>query len=245
MTEGPSGGSGEFAALLEVQDHDTMADQIRHRRAALPDRAELGRVDAGRADLDARVAHLRSQRDEMAARQQALEEQIGAGRARRVMLEQQMYGGQITAARDLQAMDEEVRHLAAHVTELEDRELEVMEVMEPVEGALQEADVERDALDSRAAVLRRSIVDAELQLDGELAVQEEARRVAAARVSPDLLARYDNLRRKLGGTGAARLAGNSCSGCHLALPAMEVDRIRKAPPDAVVTCEQCGRILVR
>jgi len=26
---------------------------------------------------------------------------------------------------------------------------------------------------------------------------------------------------------------------------MEVDRIRKAPPDAVITCDQCGRILVR
>jgi predicted nucleic acid-binding Zn-ribbon protein len=25
---------------------------------------------------------------------------------------------------------------------------------------------------------------------------------------------------------------------------MELDRVRKAPPDAVITCEQCGRILV-
>ena len=45
--------------------------------------------------------------------------------------------------------------------------------------------------------------------------------------------------------GAARLVGGSCSGCHLVLPSMEVDRIRKAPPDAVITCDQCGRILVR
>jgi hypothetical protein len=37
----------------------------------------------------------------------------------------------------------------------------------------------------------------------------------------------------------------SCSGCHLTLPAMEVDRIRKAPADEVITCDQCGRILVR
>ena len=36
----------------------------------------------------------------------------------------------------------------------------------------------------------------------------------------------------------------SCSGCHLTLPATEIDRIKKAPPDAFFTCDQCGRILV-
>ena len=34
-------------------------------------------------------------------------------------------------------------------------------------------------------------------------------------------------------------------GCHLALSAMELDRIRHAPPDVVCHCEECGRILVR
>ena len=61
----------------------------------------------------------------------------------------------------------------------------------------------------------------------------------------DLIARYEQLRKKLGGTGAARLVGGSCGGCHLQLPAMELDRVKKAPPDAVIYCDQCGRILVR
>ena len=79
-----------------------------------------------------------------------------------------------------------------------------------------------------------------------MSVSETTARVtAAATVAPDLLARYERLRTQLGGTGAARLVGGSCSGCHLSLPAMEVDRIRKAPPDEVITCDQCGRILVR
>ena len=67
----------------------------------------------------------------------------------------------------------------------------------------------------------------------------------AAEVPPDLIARYEQLRTKLGGTGAARLVGGSCGGCHLQLPAMELDRVKKAPPDAIIYCDQCGRILVR
>ncbi|MDQ1445435.1 MAG: C4-type zinc ribbon domain, partial [Acidimicrobiaceae bacterium] len=45
--------------------------------------------------------------------------------------------------------------------------------------------------------------------------------------------------------GAAKLVGSNCSGCHLSLPATELDRIRHGSPDQVVFCDQCGRILVR
>ena len=53
------------------------------------------------------------------------------------------------------------------------------------------------------------------------------------------------LRAKLGGVGAARLVNGRCTGCHLTLPATELDRIRREPPDALIRCDQCGRVLVR
>ena len=93
--------------------------------------------------------------------------------------------------------------------------------------------------------LRAVIAEAEVDIDIAIITQTEERSATAQHVPADLLGRYEQLRKKLGGTGAARLVGASCGGCHLALPAMEVDRIRKASPDAVVTCDQCGRILVR
>jgi hypothetical protein len=156
-----------------------------------------------------------------------------------------MYAGQVVAARELQAMNEEVKHLTRHISELEDREIEVMEGLEPLDVELSAGDVMRDTLEADADRLRVDIGATELALDAELAAQTRARDAAASGVRDDLLARYEQLRAKLGGTGAARLVGGSCSGCHLALSAMELDRIRKAQPDAVITCEQCGRILVR
>jgi hypothetical protein len=44
--------------------------------------------------------------------------------------------------------------------------------------------------------------------------------------------------------GAARLVGTTCQGCHLTIPATEVDRIRKAPKGTVEYCDNCGAILV-
>ena len=56
--------------------------------------------------------------------------------------------------------------------------------------------------------------------------------------------RYETLRARLKGTGAARLVGSHCDGCHLELGSVEVEKIRALPPGEVATCEQCGRILV-
>lgn len=234
-----------FALLLELQDHDTRIDQLRHRRATLPARAELAKVEADRAALDARVAEVRSRRDELGGQQSGLEDQIESSKRRRDELQKRLYGGTIADARQLQAMDEEVRHLGRHISDLEDRELEVMEALEPVDGDLQAADVERDGLDTRGEALRAEIAAAERDIDADIDAELAPRQPLAAEIPADLLRRYEALRTKLGGTGAARLVGNSCGGCHLTLPAMEVDRIKKSAPDAVITCDNCGRILVR
>ena len=234
-----------FENLLEVQDHDTAVDQLRHRRSSLPEQSQLVDVEARLAALEARAAELQTGRDELGVRQGALEEQIEASRTRQTELERRMYGGQVSAARDLQAMDDEVKHLKRHVSELEDREIEIMEELEPIDGELESADRDRAALRDDRDRLRRTIADTVEKIDADVAAQSDARVTAAAAVPADLLARYEKLRSILSGTGAARLVGGSCGGCHLSLPAMEVDRIRKAPPDEVITCDQCGRILVR
>jgi uncharacterized protein len=234
-----------FERLLEVQDHDTAVDQLRHRRSSLPEQSELAGVEGRLAGLESRAAEVQAGRDELGGRQAALEEQIEVSRARRTELERRMYGGQVSAARDLQVMDDEVKHLKRHISELEDREIEIMEALEPLDGELATAETERAALRQDRDRLRETIAEAVAKIDADIAAQGEARLAAAATVPADLLTRYERLRTTSAGTGAARLVGGSCSGCHLALPAMEVDRIRKAPPDEVITCDQCGRILVR
>ncbi len=240
----PDASMPPLGRLLEVQDHDTVIDQLRHRQSTLPERAELANVDRALGALEGRTKELRLQRDDLGGRQAALEHQIDASRTRRETIEKRLFGGQVVASRELQAMNEEVKHLARHISELEDREIEVMEALEPLDRELQAGDVTRSTLDNDGARLRTIIATTEQGLEAEIAHENQARAGAASRVSDDLLARYEKLRSKLGGTGAARLVGGSCSGCHLALSSMELDRVRKAPPDAVITCEQCGRILV-
>jgi predicted nucleic acid-binding Zn-ribbon protein len=245
VTDPVAGAPDPFERLLELQDLDTHLSQLQHRRATLPSRAELVASQAALADLDRRSAVVGAQRDTLAARQAVLEEEIAAVNRRRSAIEERMYGARGTAARDLQAMDEEVKHLADRRRDLEDHELTLMEEQEPVDAELAELADRRLPVVAAIASLTATVAEEESAIDAELAEQATRRRVVAAALPDDLAARYETLRTRLKGMGAARLVGNHCDGCHLELPSVEIDRIRHLPPDAVVTCDQCGRILVR
>ncbi|MHB8467227.1 MAG: zinc ribbon domain-containing protein [Acidimicrobiales bacterium] len=231
--------------LLVVQDHDTAADQLRHRRAHLPARSRLAEVGAELAEVEGRGAAATAERDELAGRQAALETELAEIDKRAADIDRQMRSGAISAARDLQAMVDQIDGLKRRKSNLEDTELEVMEALEPVESSVAELQARWAELDREAVELRAQVAEAEVSVDSELDVVLRDRSAAAAAVPSDLLATYERLRQRLGGVGAARLVGSSCGGCHLTLSASEVDRIRHLPADAIATCEQCGRILIR
>jgi uncharacterized protein len=231
--------------LLVVQEHDTAITRLLHRRQVLPERAELLAIEARQADIEGREGPARARSEELAQAQRAIEAQVAAINTRRHELEQRMYSARGAAARDLQAMDAEVRQLGEHRAELEDEELTLLEEQEPLDALVGALVAERTDLDARASTLRTALAAAESEIDAEIAQIRDRRGIDAQALPADLADRYESLRTRLGGVGAARLVGNRCEGCHLELPAMEVDRIRHLPPDAVVTCEQCGRILVR
>ena len=86
--------------------------------------------------------------------------------------------------------------------------------------------------------------DEQLEIDAAIASAAGTCAVEAAQLPTALADRYEALRARLKGTGAARLIKNHCDGCHLELSSVEVERIRALPPGEVATCEQCGRILV-
>ena len=142
-------------------------------------------------------------------------------------------------------MQGEIDSIRERVSSLEDGALEAMDEREPLDAEVEGYDAQLVALDELAAELAQRITTAEADVDTELAAEQTARAQLAEQVPPDLAKTYEQLRARLGGVGAARLDGNRCSGCHLTLPATELDRIRHADAGALVYCEQCGRILVR
>ncbi|MDA8291493.1 MAG: C4-type zinc ribbon domain-containing protein [Actinomycetota bacterium] len=237
-------GGSPLECLLALQDADVHGEQLAHRRGHLPEQAALDAILRAMATLDEQSSEPRERRAELAAREAELERETGDVVARVAVIESRARSGAASSYRDQEAMATEIAALGKHREDLEAQELEVLEAAEPLDAELAEADGRRRELELELASARAALDAAAASLDEEV-VREQARRAElAAQVPASLLAQYEPLRARLGGVGVARLVRGVCAGCHLALPATEVDRLRHLPEGAVAHCEQCGRMLV-
>ena len=232
-------------ALLAVQDHDTHADQLTHRHKTLPARTELSDAMAQLARIEQRSNEIEAARHELVRSQQRLEDEITSLNDKAEQHDKMLYGGTIGNPRELQTLQDEIAALKRRVGQLEDQTIELMEQIEPLDTDLAGLRTEQSAIDASASVLRVQIAEEEVAIEAELSELQAARDALVVDVEPELVAEYVQLRSHAGGIAIARLVGGSCGGCHLSLSAVEVDRIKKLPPEEPVHCEECGRLLAR
>ncbi len=230
--------------LLVVQEHDSVLDQLRHRRATLPERKVLAAAETVVVELTVPVGETQGRRDEVARDVRRLEDEAEAIAAKVGEVEKAMYSGTVTSPKELQAMQADVEQLRRHQRTLEDRELELMERQEEIDAELggltaRVGDAENEISRSRAL-----LAEHEAEIDAEIVREQAEREGASAGVAVSLLSLYEQCRARTKGIGVARLVGNTCQACRLTIPAMEVASIRKAGADDVSHCDNCGVILV-
>jgi predicted nucleic acid-binding Zn-ribbon protein len=236
---------GHLEDLLAVQDHDTRVDQLRHQRSNVPElsiaadlRKSIERVDAERSAVTVEL-------DDVRRREQRLEDEAATVQAKAADAERRLYDGSVVAHRELEDLQEDHRLLRARQGQLEEQAIELMEVAEPLAAEVARLDAERAEHQARLADVEAVIAVAWSEIDAQIAVEDAGRKVAASTVDEGTLRDYESLRLRHGGTGAARLNGARCEGCHLQIPPAELDAIKRSPEGTTVFCPQCGRILVR
>lgn len=232
-------------ALLALQELDTAIDQHRHRRGSLPERAEVATVDASIEAAGRAREEVAARRHEVSAAQKTAETELAATEERIATIEGRMRRGEAGGARDVAAVTTNLEHLRERASQLEDDVLTAMEEGGPLDEQIALVDGETAALVERRDAAAAALTEAEAAIDDAVAGLTEARDAARQAVGEGELAIYDALRKRMGGVAVARLVGTRCDGCHLTLPASELDRIKREPPDALVYCDQCGRVLVR
>ena len=230
--------------LLDVADLDSRANQLRHQRGSLPELAEIAALEAERTALTDQVRDARIVVDDLTVEQAKADREVESVRTRRERDRTRMDTGQITNPKDLERMQHELVSLERRISTLEDAELEVMEALEEAQQVLSGLGIRAEDIDARLAELVASRDEKQASIDAALAEVAEARGPAIEDMPADLLALYERLREQKG-VGAALLRDRQCGGCHMSIDPSEISRIRSAPAEEVVRCEECQRILVR
>lgn len=231
--------------LLEIQAVDSTIQKLDHRASRLPERERLADLEGRLARVRADVAAAEAEKHELVKQQRRIEDEISSVEERIAHEESQLYSGGSSDAGLLQTLQDEIASLKRRISSLEDDELELMELVEPIDARLaalaeDQADLDRQAIEATTALAEvESVIDAER---GEALATREA---AVAGIDADVLARYEQTRDRLGGTAVARLESGTCGACHMKLSAVEHDRIQHLADDEEVRCEECGRFLVR
>jgi len=230
--------------LLDLQAIDTRLDQIAHARSHLPQLAELTDLLGKARLIDDQLVRSRTELGDVQREVAKAESDVQLVRDRAARDQARLDAG-TGSPKDLQAISHELTSLARRQSELEDIELEVMERAEAAESDVAELERGRGELTTRIEALEEARDQAFARLDGEAADIGGPRPTVADEVGADLVALYEKIRLANGGTGAAALRQRRCGGCQLELNPVEIQRIRSAPEDEVLRCEECRRILVR
>ena len=218
--------------------------QARGAEAAKRNPAQAARVKellSQRQELSVELTRLLGLRDDVQAELGRIVSDIGVVDARAARDEQRLAG--TSSAKDAQGLEHEIASLARRKSELEDGQLAAMERLEDLETQVhaQEALIaEVNAEGGRlSAEGKAAVADADAKLDA--ATRDRA--AVAARIPGDLLARYETLAQRTPGAGL--LQRRTCGGCHMELSGSDLKVISQAGADEIVTCPECGCILVR
>lgn len=233
------------ARLLDLQRVDSAIAQLEHRLRTLPERAQVADDDTALAIVRDKLVAAQTEIGDLERAVRKAEADVDAVRVRAAKDEELLISGSITSPKQLEELQHEVASLARRRADLEDAELEVMELLESATSNASELTSELDAITARREAGLSAIAQAEADAATERSSLDAERSQLAGELPADLLALYERIRADQGGVGAALLRRGSCEGCRLQLPPSDVARIRSAPDDEVVRCEECRRILVR
>lgn len=231
--------------LLAVQELDTHLRQLDHRDANLPQRADLAAVEGELAELRSQIEAAEAEKHGLQRELKKIEDEVALTEDKVAHVESQMYGGGSSDPGLLQDLQADLESLKRRISGLEDDELELMEQIEPIDARLASFADQQAELDARAVSVTKDLAETEAVIGDERSGILAQRTEAVGGIAPDALARYESVRNSFGGTAVAALEGGVCQACHIKLSAVERDRIQHLSPDDEVTCEECGRFLVR
>ena len=231
--------------LLDLQDLDSRADQLRHQRRSLPEHAQLVELTETRKRIAGQTQDARIAVDDLTAEQAKVDADVEQVKARRERDQQRIDEGLVSNPKDIQRMQQEMVSLERRIASLEDDEIEVMERLEEAQVSLDKLSGELADTETRIAEVTAARDAALGEIDRTLGELETQRGPVAAELPADLVALYERLRESRGGVGAALLRARQCGGCMLDLDNAELATIRAAADDDVIRCEECSRILVR
>jgi len=227
---------GVAKQLNQLQEVDL---EIESNELALAQMAsQLGESQAvvmSRTELKLKQQHL----EELGRQQHSAEWEIEDLVNKLTTAEEKLYSGGIKNPKELANLQHEVEGLRARRNQLEDKALEIMDQIELSTASVATLSNELKTLETDWHSQQQQLLANMEQLKTTLADLERKRQLLSAKIDPQAIEFYQELKKQKG-RAVVKVEQGICHGCRILLPTTELQRARG---DGLVQCSSCGRIL--
>ena len=229
--------------LVDIAELDRRLAGLAHRRTALPEQAEVDRLEAERRAATESAARARIHVEDLDRDLAKLRSDLDAVRRRREKDSGLLAAGGVSE-RQATELEYELGSLARRHAVLESEIAELGERRTAIDADVQHSGAVVTDLDDGLAEARVTRDTALAELEDSVSATTAERARLAEDVPTGLLDLYGRISEE-SGVGAAVLGGGRCSGCAMDLDRRTLAAFREADDDEVLTCPECGVIVVR
>ncbi len=162
---------------------------------------------------------------------------------KRKLTQAKLFGGKISATKELQDLQAESEALARSINALEAEQMNLFEVNEARQSTKVKAETELQNTRNQKATENSKLLGERENLKAQLPKINSQREALHAQLSPEVLEEYTTLFKSKGGVAVAEIFDGGCRVCGVDLSPTEVQQASN--PNVIIKCKSCGRILYK
>ena len=228
--------------LLAVQTTDIAISQAKHRVSHLQETLDRDAAKIALANIDAQIALCDTEITAASAEIVKVDRTSHEHDDKLVKLNKQLKT--VIAPREAEALQHEIATVTTERSALDDRELELMGVVESCEMKKSELGPLQASAKSTLAAATMALGSAKQKIDAEIVALTEQRSAQALVVPKSLMSTYEAKRKHRPDGAVCRLNGPTCGSCHLDISQGEINAMRAMPEDEFAECPHCGSFIV-
>jgi hypothetical protein len=154
-----------------------------------------------------------------------------------------LFGGKISATKELQDLQAESEALRRTIRTLEDEQMKLLEVNETRQEAKKNSETSLQQLLNQKASENSLLLGEREKLKSQLPKINSQREALKDQLDGKLLEEYETLFKSKGGVAVAEIFDESCKACGVELSPTDIQHA--ANPSVITKCKSCGRILYK
>jgi uncharacterized protein len=229
--------NADLKKLIRLQAVDNAVQEYTEKTDAFPARSkaldeQLRSAQAGVAEAEAAIRANQEQRKKLEAKVTDLEARISRYRDQLMS---------VKTNEEYRAMTKEIEFSQSAIRKEEDQILVLMENVESLNAALQQAQVRLREDEATVASERKTLGAANEEDTRTLEAYRRERQELVGEIQEDVLDQYERVRNFRGGIGIAAARNEECVICNVRMRPQIFQEVRRN--DTIITCDSCGRIL--